>query len=134
VVATNEIFRAPHGTNVNLHPSVHAVEWLNISTSLSYVVGAIVGHILLTRQLGLLGFRAVGSATARIGLASAVGAGAAYGVVLGMEHVFGKGHVGELAALALGGLVGLAVLAGVAAQLRLPELQQLLALVRGREQ
>ena len=42
-----------------VHPSVTAVEWLNISTSLSYVVGAIVGHVLLTRRLGRLGFGAV---------------------------------------------------------------------------
>jgi putative peptidoglycan lipid II flippase len=132
VVVTNELFRAPKGTDVDVHPSVHAVEWLNISTSLSYLIGAVVGHVLLTRRLGLLGFRAVASTTVRIGAASAIGAGAAYGVVLGMEHLLGEGHVGALAALAVGGLVGLAVLALVAPRLRLPELQQLAALARGR--
>jgi putative peptidoglycan lipid II flippase len=132
VVATNEIFRAPKGTDVNAHPSVHAVEWLNISTSLSYVVGAIVGHILLTRRLGLLGFRAVGSATVRISVASAIGAGGAYAVVLGMEHLLGDGHAGALAALALGGLLGLGLLALIAPRMRLPELAQLVGLARGR--
>jgi putative peptidoglycan lipid II flippase len=132
VVATNEIFRAPKGTNVNVHPSVHAVEWLNISTSLSYVVGAVAGHILLTRHLGVLGFRAVGSATVRIGVASAIGAVGAYAVVVGMEHLLGPGHVGALAALALGGLFGLGLLALIAPRMRLPELQQLVGLARGR--
>ena len=133
VVVTDEIFKAPKGTDVNVHPSVHAVEWLNISTSLSYVVGAIVGHLLLTRRLGLLGFRAVGSATVRIGVASALGAGAAYALVVAMEHLLGEGHVGALAALAVGGLVGLGVLVVVAPRMRLPELQQLVSLARGRE-
>lgn len=132
VLVSNEVFRAPKGTNVNVHPSVHAVEWLNISTSLSYVVGAIVGHILLTRRLGRLGFRAVAATAARIGVASALGAVAAYAVVLGMEHALGEGHVGALVGLVLGGLVGLAVFAVVAARMRLAEVQQLVALARGR--
>ncbi|MFN2517771.1 MAG: murein biosynthesis integral membrane protein MurJ, partial [Jatrophihabitantaceae bacterium] len=63
VLVTDAIFRAPSGTNVNVHPSIPAVEWLNISTSLSYVVGAVVGHILLTRRLGRLGMRSVAVTT-----------------------------------------------------------------------
>ena len=35
VLVSSEVFRAPAGTDVNEHPSSHAVEWLNISTSLS---------------------------------------------------------------------------------------------------
>ena len=33
---------------------------LNVSTSLSYVVGAVLGHVLLTRRFGRLGFRSGG--------------------------------------------------------------------------
>jgi len=132
VLVTNAMFRAPKGTNVNVHPAVHAVEWLNISTSLSYVVGAIVGHILLTRRLGLLGFRAVAATTGRVGIASALGALAAYGVVVGLEHALGSGHAGALAGLVLGGLVGVAVLALVAWRMRITEVQQIVALARGR--
>ena len=32
---------------------------LNVSTSLSYIVGAVLGHVLLTRRFGRLGFLAV---------------------------------------------------------------------------
>jgi hypothetical protein len=67
-----------------------------------------------------------------IGVVSAVGAGAAYAVVLGMQHGLGEGHVGSLAALTVGGLVGLGVLVLLAPRTRLPELQQLVFLVRGR--
>ena len=132
VLVTNAMFRAPKGTNVDLHPSAHAVEWLNISTSLSYVVGAIVGHLLLTRRLGPLGFRGVGVTTVRVGIASALGAVAAYGVVTGLDHALGAGRASALSGLVLGGLVGAAVLAVVAWRMRIAEVQQIVALARGR--
>jgi putative peptidoglycan lipid II flippase len=132
VLVTNEIFRAPKGTNVNVHPSVHAVEWLNISTSVSYLVGAVVGHILLTRKLGPLGMRAVTVTSVRVGAASALGAAAAYGVLLGLEHSLGSDHVRALVGLVLGGVVGLVVFALAAWRMRIAELQQLLSLARGR--
>src|SRR3569833_2080047 len=86
VLVTNEMFRAPSGTNINLHPSARAVEWLNISTSLSYVVGAIAGHLLLSRRLGRGG----------------------------------------------GGSVGLLVLVAVLWRMRIPDVQQVVALARRR--
>jgi putative peptidoglycan lipid II flippase len=132
ILITNEMFRAPKGTNIDIHPSVHAVEWLNISTSLSYVVGAVVGHILLTRRLGLLGFHTVLTTTVRIGFASALGAAAAYGVAVGLQDAIGEGRMSAFAALVLGGLVGLAVLAVVASRMRIPEARQLVSVVRGR--
>lgn len=132
VLVTNATFRAPEGTRVDLHPAAHAVEWLNISTSLSYVVGAVAGHVLLTKRLGRLGFRAVMLTTVRVGVASAVGAAAAYGVVLGLEQVLGDGRVGALCGLALGGLFGTAVLGLVAWRMRIPEVQQIVAMARGR--
>jgi putative peptidoglycan lipid II flippase len=63
--------------------SAHIAEALTVSTSASYVVGAVVGHRLLTRRVGLLGFRSVAITCLRIGAASLVGGGAAYVVVLG---------------------------------------------------
>ncbi len=83
VIVANHVYAAPAGTDVDKHPSVHAVQWLNISTSLSYVVGAIAGHILLTRRLGRLGFRRVIRTVVQIGVASAIGAAAAWFVVRG---------------------------------------------------
>jgi putative peptidoglycan lipid II flippase len=130
VLISNEIYQAPKGTDINKHPSVHAVEWLNISTSLSYVVGAIVGHVLLTRRLGHLGFRRVLRTVGQIGLASAVGAVAAWGVVVVSRHQLGSAHAGSATGLVLGGLVGLAVLAVVAWRLRIADLREVLAAAR----
>jgi putative peptidoglycan lipid II flippase len=132
VLVTNEIFRAPPGTKVNVHPSAHAVEWLAISTSLSYVVGAIVGHILLTRRLGQLGMASVASTVLRVGFASALGAGAAYAVLVAMQNALGHGPGGAAAGLVVGGVVGLVVFGALAWQLRIPEIRQLVTLGRGR--
>ena len=132
VLVSNEVFKAPAGTNVERHPSVHAVQWLSISTSLSYVIGAIVGHIVLTRRLGRLGFRDVASTTVRIGVSSAVGAAVAYLVVLGARHQFGAARLGSFVGVAAGGLIGLAVLGIVAWRMRIPDVQQAVGSVRRR--
>ena len=130
VLVSNEIYRAPSGTNVDKHPSVHAVEWLNISTSLSYVVGAIAGHILLTRRLGRLGFRGVLRTVAQVGAASAVGALAAWGVVVAARSQLGAGHSGSVAGLVLGSVAGIAVLALVLWRMRIDDVREVLALAR----
>jgi putative peptidoglycan lipid II flippase len=130
VLVSNEIYRAPSGTNVDKHPSVHAVEWLNISTSLSYVVGAIAGHILLTRRLGRLGFRGVLRTVAQVGAASAVGALAAWGVVVAARSQLGAGHSGSVAGLVLGSVAGIAVLTLVLWRMRIADVREVLALAR----
>ncbi|MDT4960892.1 MAG: putative peptidoglycan lipid flippase [Pseudonocardiales bacterium] len=132
VLVTNEIFRAPKGTKVNIHPSAHAVEWLAISTSLSYVVGAIVGHVLLTKRLGHLGMASVLSTGLKVGLASAVGAAGAYAVLVALQNTLGHGFAGSAAGLVVGGVVGLVVFGVVAWQMRIPEIRQLATLGRGR--
>ena len=130
VLVTNEIYAAPHGTNVDLHPSTAAVEWLNISTSLSYVVGAVIGHVLLTKRLGHLGFRRVARTVGQIGFASAIGAAAAWGVVTLAHHEFGPARGGSAAGLAFGGLVGLGVLVLVLWRMRISDVREVMALAR----
>jgi putative peptidoglycan lipid II flippase len=130
VIVSSEIYRAPAGTDVHKHPSVHAVQWLNISTSLSYVVGAIAGHILLTRRLGLLGFRRVLRTVVQISVASAIGAVAAWLVVQGAEHQLGTGHLGAAVGLVLGGVAGLVVLVVILWRMRLEDVREVLALAR----
>jgi putative peptidoglycan lipid II flippase len=99
---------------------------------MSYVVGAIVGHVVLTRRLGHLGYRAVLATTIRVAVASALGGVAAYGVVRACEAGLGRGHVGSLSALLLGGIVGLAVLGILAWRMRIPEVQDIVSVARGR--
>jgi putative peptidoglycan lipid II flippase len=132
VLISNEMFRAPHGVDVNKHPSVHAVEWLNISTSLSYVVGAVAGHVLLTRRLGRLGFRGVGHTVMQIAFASALGGAVAWAVVAAARHSFGAAHLGSGVGLAGGSIAGLLVLVAILWRMRIPDVQQVIALARRR--
>jgi putative peptidoglycan lipid II flippase len=112
------------------HHSASGVEWLNVSTSLSYVVGAIVGHTLLTRRLGRLGFRRVARTVAQIAVASAVAGVAAWIAVVVSRHALGAGHTGAAAGLVGGGLLGLLVLAGVLWRMRLDDVRNVLSLAR----
>jgi putative peptidoglycan lipid II flippase len=130
VIVANHVYAAPAGTDVDKHPSVHAVQWLNISTSLSYVVGAIAGHILLTRRLGHLGFRRVMRTVVQIGAASAIGAAGAWLVVEGTKHQLGTGHLGAVVGLVLGGVAGLGLLVVILWRMRLDDVREVLALAR----
>jgi putative peptidoglycan lipid II flippase len=112
------------------HHTTRAVEWLNISTSLSYVVGAVAGHVLLTKRLGRLGFRRVGRTVAQIAVASAIAGAAAWVVVVLARHALGAAHAGSALGLAGGGLLGLLVLAGVLWRMRIEDVQQVVGLAR----
>ncbi|MBV9595021.1 MAG: murein biosynthesis integral membrane protein MurJ [Actinobacteria bacterium] len=101
---------------------VHVIEALNVATSVSYVVGAVVGHVLLTRRFGHLGFAVVGRTVALVALASAGGALAAWGIVSlatsGLGHARGAALVGLIG----GAMIGLTVFAAIAWYLNIPEL------------
>ncbi len=103
---------------------------LNGSTSASYLVGAAVGHVLLTRRFGHLGFRRVGQTALRAGIASALGAAAAYAVVVGTQHALGHGRLGALCGLIAGSVLGLLVLAAVLWRTDRPELRELVQTAR----
>jgi putative peptidoglycan lipid II flippase len=105
-------------------------EALTVATSASYLVGAVVGQIALSRRLGRLHFRRVLVTVTRVLVASVVGAGAALGIVLVAYGALGRSHVGSLTALVGGGVVGLAVMGGLAWRMRIPEIRDLGRLVR----
>jgi putative peptidoglycan lipid II flippase len=113
-----------------LHGPAHIAEALTGATSMSYVVGAVVGHVALTRRLGHLGFRRVLRTVAQIGAASVVGGAVALLVVLGTGSALGHGHAGSIAGLLLGSIAGLAALAAVAWRMRIPEVRDIAALTR----
>ena len=115
-----------------VHGRAHIAEALTVATSASYVVGAVAGHIALSRRLGHLGWRRVAGTTARIGGASVAGGVVALAIVLALDHTLGRGHVGALSSLVAGGLAGLGVLAVVAWRMRIPEIQDVVAAVRRR--
>jgi putative peptidoglycan lipid II flippase len=105
---------------------------LTVATSASYVIGAVVGHICLTRRLGNLGFRSVADTVARITVASAAGGAAAFAVGLALRSALGDGRSGAVATLLLGAAAGVAVLVAVLWRMRISEIQDLLGLVRRR--
>jgi putative peptidoglycan lipid II flippase len=109
-----------------------AVEALNVSTSLSYVVGAVAGHLLLARRFGHLSFNPVIITTARVALASLAGGVAAYVIVFGAHHLVGTGRTAAAIALVLGAIVGLAAFTVLALQLRIPEIDAAAAALRRR--
>lgn len=111
------------------HPRA-AIEWLNISTSASYLVGAVVGHVLLTRRLGNLGFRRVGRTVTQILAASAVGGAAAWGATQLAYDAFGSARPGALVALIAGSIVGLAVLVAILWRARIADVSEVLSLAR----
>ena len=105
---------------------------LTTATSASYVVGAVAGHVLLTRRLGNLHFAGPIATATRIAVASALGGAAAFGIGLALTSALGSGRAGAAGTLVLGSVVGLAVLAVVLWRMRLPELREVAALVRRR--
>jgi putative peptidoglycan lipid II flippase len=109
---------------MNLHGDA-AVIALNVSTSASYVVGAVVGHVLLRRRMGHLGFGAVARTSLQAGLASVVGGVVAYGVLVWATQLFGPGRGGSLAGVVAGSVIGLAVMGVVSWVLGIPEARQL---------
>jgi putative peptidoglycan lipid II flippase len=108
----------------------HVIEALNVSTSLSYVVGAVIGHRLLTRRFGRLGFSRVVRTIVRVGVASVLGGGAALALVLVGTGIAGHGRTGALIGVVGGGLAGLAVMLAVAWRMRIPEVREILAAAR----
>jgi hypothetical protein len=89
-----------------------------------------VGHILLVRRLGPLGFGRVLRTVAQIAFASALGGVAAWVVVIGARHQLGSAHAGSAAGLAGGGLVGLLVLVVVLWRMRIADVREVLAAAR----
>ncbi len=110
----------------------HIAEALTVSTSASYVVGALVGHVTLARRLGGLGFRRVGRTVAQVGAASLAGGAAAALVVHVCTGAFGSARLGEASSLVFGSIAGLLVLVVVLWRLRVPEVGEIAALARRR--
>ncbi len=105
---------------------------LTVSTSLSYLVGSVVGHVLLRRKFGSLGFGRVLRTMGWISVAAVAGAVVALVVVLAGHSVVGTGRLAALAELVVGGGLGAAVLALIAVRLPLPEVAEIVGAVRGR--
>lgn len=105
---------------------------LTTATSASYVVGAVVGHVALTRRLGDLRFGGVTGTVVKVGFASALGGLAAYGIGRVLTSALGSGRTAAISSLVLGSVVGLAVLAVVLWRMRISEIQDIAGMIRRR--
>jgi putative peptidoglycan lipid II flippase len=108
----------------------HVVESLSVATSTSYLVGAVVGYLLLSRRFGTLGFTAVAKTVLRTAVASVIGAGVAYGGVLLTRHLIGTGRSAAVLAVLGGSVIGAAVFLLVARLSRVSELDEIVASFR----
>jgi putative peptidoglycan lipid II flippase len=113
-----------------LLPAGHVVESLSVSTSTSYLVGAVVGHRMLTGRFGLLGFAAVARTVGRAALAAAAGAAVALGGVLVSAHAIGTGRGAALLAVLFGSVAGGAVYLLACRALQVRELSEIVASLR----
>ncbi len=105
---------------------------LTTATSASYVIGAIVGHISLTRRLGNLHFGSVVATMTKVAVASAIGAVVAFAIGLGLQNALGHGRTASFAMLLLGGIGGLVVLAVVLWRMRISEVEDIVSMARRR--
>jgi putative peptidoglycan lipid II flippase len=105
---------------------------LNVSTSLSYIVGAILGHVLLTRRFGRLGFRTVARTVGRIAIAAAIAGAVAWAGVYVAHLIAGSGRVGSFVALILGGIPAIVVFVIAGRALHISELSEILGALRRR--
>jgi putative peptidoglycan lipid II flippase len=105
---------------------------LTVATSASYVIGAVTGHFLLSRRLGNLQFGGPLATAGRVLVASALGGVAAFGVELALTNALGNGRAGAVSTLTLGSVAGLIVLAVVVWRMRIPEIQDIVAIARRR--
>lgn len=106
--------------------------WLGFATSTSYLVGAIVGYLLLSRRFGRLGFSAVARTIARMTVLTAVSSALALGAVVAAGRALGHGPSGSLAALLGAVAVGLGALLALLRVVKVGEIDQIIAAVRGR--
>jgi putative peptidoglycan lipid II flippase len=105
---------------------------LTVATSASYVIGAVIGHVLLVRRLGNLHFGPVLATVARVGAAATVVGLIVWGLSEAIGAGFGHGHAGSALTLIAGALVGLPVLVLVLWRMRIPEIQDIVATARRR--
>ena len=113
-------------------PDEHVVTGLAVATSISYVVGVVLGEVLLRRRFGRLDSARVLRSTVRLSVVSVLGGLAAWGVLVLVTARLGAGVAGSAVAVVAGSAAGLAVVAAVLLRWRTSELDELVRSLRGR--
>ena len=100
-----------------------------LATSLVNIAGTAALLYYARRRLGRVEGRALASSYAKIAVAAALAAGAAYGTWLGLDELLGRTIGAQLASVGLGVLAAGALFLGLAWLIRIRELNMLLSLV-----
>lgn len=112
-----------------LLPSHLVVIMLGVGASLSFVVGATVGHILLRRRYGLLGFHQVAATLRRVGTAALIAGVCSLAVVVIAETAVNQPRIAALVAVGAGATTGLAIFLLAARRIGIPEIRTVRALL-----
>lgn len=115
--------------SVNVFPDRVVVVMLSVSSSLSYVVGAIMGYLLLRRRYGLLGFSSVAVTFTRVIWATATAGWACLGIMAITRHTVPDPRVEHLVTLAAGTLIGVTAFLLAAKAIGIPEVRNARALL-----
>jgi putative peptidoglycan lipid II flippase len=103
-----------------------------IGNAISFMVATALGYWLLRRRIGRLGLARVGGTLGRLSVAAVVAAVPAGVIVWAMTNSMGTGWFASLVQLTVGSVVLLVVYATIALALRVPEVRDVAATVRGR--
>ncbi|MDI9917879.1 hypothetical protein [Rhodococcus sp. IEGM 1379] len=103
---------------------------LRVAGSVSYTSGAVLGHILLRKRYGLLGFHQVGETFGRIAAAAALAGGCALAAVLVVQGRVEEPRVAAAVALSAGLTVGTAILLTACKVVGVPEIRHARTLLR----
>ncbi len=113
-------------------PAEDVVTGLAVVNSFSFVIGVIIGEILLRHRFGRLETRRAMRTTARLAIASALGGLAAWLVLEAITRTIGSGTLASAAAVIGGSLLGGLVALVVGLRLHIDELAMAVAGVRRR--
>src|ERR687896_53449 len=114
--------------NLSLNVALNAVLYrvgiwgIPLATSLVNIAGTVALLYYIRRRLGRMEGRALASSYARITIAAALAAGAAYGAWLGLDEALGRALGAQVVSVGLGVLAAGAVFLGVARLIRIREL------------
>ncbi|HEX5497235.1 MAG TPA: murein biosynthesis integral membrane protein MurJ [Mycobacteriales bacterium] len=110
----------------------HLVAGLAVATSLSYLVGAVIGEVALRRRFGAPDTARVLRTVGRMTTASALAVGVGLAVRAAVAAGFGTGVAGSAVALAVCTVVMLGVVTMAALALRVSEISEMVGTVRRR--
>jgi len=105
---------------------------LMFGNAVSFVVAAALGYVYLRQRIGRLGMRRVFVTLTRLGLAGLIAAVPTTAVLVAMSVLWGDGKGASLIQLLLCGPILVGAYLGAATWLRVPEVKELIGMVRAR--